>query len=294
MIPVSPEDETMTGPDHRADSTASYGEPFFWWGPVWSPPAPRTVIDLLHQGVFPVPVAALLWALLARRASLAVVAGPSGAGKTTVLTALLDFLPAGTRRFYLRGCYESFAFLDDPALDPTRSILLVNEISPHFPAYLWGSGAGRALAAAHRGFMIALTAHAASATELIASLTAYPLRVPLPDAGALSLVLTLAPQTPDRPVPPIVSGLWALHPAGDAGLRVEPLTRAAPDGTIQPDLAPARALIARLAPAAPITDRALAAELAGRARQLAHLARQDALSPATIAADLANWEETPR
>lgn len=289
----------MTGPGTRAGGTASYGEPFFWWGPVWSPLAPRSVIDLLHQGVFSVPTAALLWALLARRASLAVIAGPSGAGKTTVLTALLDFLPAGTHRLYLRGCYESFAFVDDPALAPARSVLLVNEISPHFPAYLWGPGVGRALAAAHRGFMIALTAHAATVAEFVAFLTAYPLRVPIRDVGVVSLVLTLAPQRPDHPVPPIMSGLWAIHPGGDSGLRIEPLTKTAPDGTIRPDLVAARFLIARLASAAPApdrqpfpaTERALAGELAGRARLLDHLSHGDSPAPATIVTALAAWEE---
>ena len=53
-----------------------------------------------------------------------------------MLTALLDFLPPRTHRIYPRGCFETFAFLSDPAISPRESVLLINEISPHLPVYL--------------------------------------------------------------------------------------------------------------------------------------------------------------
>src|ERR671937_5478 len=102
----------------------SYDEPFGWWGPVWSAPGPRSVGNLIADGILTAEAAALLSILLERRASLIVAAGPSGAGKTTLLTALLDFLPAETRRIYVRGCYEPFDFLE--TTDPAHSALLVN------------------------------------------------------------------------------------------------------------------------------------------------------------------------
>jgi energy-coupling factor transporter ATP-binding protein EcfA2 len=170
---------------------ASYDEPFAWWGPIWTRPGARHVADLIRDGTIAAETAGLLWSLLARRASLVVVAEPSGAGKTTLLTALLDFLPPGTRRLFLRGCYEPFAFLDDPAMEPARTTLLVNEISAHLPAYLWGPGVRRALEATSRGFGLAATAHATSAAELVRSLAGYPLRVPVEAIAALGLVVHL-------------------------------------------------------------------------------------------------------
>ena len=95
-----------------------YEEPFAWWGPGWQAPAPRGIADFLRDETIDSWSAANLWAALARRRSLAVVAGGSGVGKTTLLTALLDFLPPGTRRVYLRGCFETFAFLSDPTIEP--------------------------------------------------------------------------------------------------------------------------------------------------------------------------------
>lgn len=241
------EDEwAMGSPSARRRRAASYGEPFSWWGPVWTPPTPRTVIDLIHEEVMSTRTAALLWALLARGASIAVVAGPSGAGKTTVLTALLDFLPPESQRLYLRGCYESFAFLDDPDIDPARGVLLVNELSPHFPTYLWGSGVHQLFESGHRGFQIALTAHAATATEFVGSLTHYPLRVPMQDVGAISVVLTLTTPVASSMKRPRLAGLSTLTPVGGTYLRVDPLLdvdSASPDA---PNLAIAEALTARL------------------------------------------------
>src|SRR3954451_11041663 len=88
-----------------------YEEPFAWWGAGWQAPEPRDFADLLRDETIDSWTAANLWAALARRRSLAVVAGESEVGKTTLLSALLDFLPLNTRRLYLRGCFESFAFL---------------------------------------------------------------------------------------------------------------------------------------------------------------------------------------
>src|SRR5215217_1840344 len=115
-----------------------YEEPFAWWGPGWQAPAPRDIVGLLRDETIDAWTAANLWVALARRQSLTVVAGASGVGKTTLLTALLDFLPPGTRRVYLRGCFELFAFLSDPSIAPSQTALLINEISPHLPVYLWG------------------------------------------------------------------------------------------------------------------------------------------------------------
>lgn len=167
----------------------SFDEPFGWWGPVWSSPAPRSIGDLIRDGILTTECAALLWALLERRASIVVAAGPSGAGKTTLLTALADFLPARTRRIYVRGCYEPFDFLG--ATDPQTSVLLVNELSPHLPIYLWGPGVRRALAAVREGYQMLATAHATSVDEFVYSLAGYPLRVPALEIAEIDLLVLL-------------------------------------------------------------------------------------------------------
>jgi energy-coupling factor transporter ATP-binding protein EcfA2 len=154
--------------------------------------------------------AANLWAALARRRSLAVVAGGSGVGKTTVLTALLEFLPPGTRRIYLRGCFETFAFTSDPTINPLETALMINEISPHLPVYLWGPAVGRILEAAQRGFMLLATAHADSVQDLVRTLTGSPLRIGAAQTAAFEFVAVLE-RNEEKRSGRRVQGLWRLE-----------------------------------------------------------------------------------
>jgi hypothetical protein len=167
----------------------SYDEPFGWWGPMWSTPNPHTLSDLIRDDILTAEAAALLTLFLERRASLIVAAGPSGAGKTTLLTALLDALQSETQRIYLRGCYEPFDFLGET--DPRTSVLLVNELSPHLPIYLWGPGVRRTLQAVQSGYQLAGTAHATSVDEFIYSLAGYPLRIPAAEIAEIDLLVLL-------------------------------------------------------------------------------------------------------
>lgn len=171
--------------------SVDYAEPFAWWGPRAAPARPPGLPELVAEGVLGLDAAARLWALVERRASVAVVAGPSRAGKTTLLTALVALLPPAVRRLYLRGWYEPFAFLGDPEVDPAASALLVNEISPHLPVYLWGPGVRRALRAGLNGFQLFATAHAESVDGFVASLAGDPLRVPLAEVAAFGVVVVL-------------------------------------------------------------------------------------------------------
>ena len=193
---------------------ARYEEPFAWWGPGWPAPAPRGIDDLLRDESIDSWTAANLWAALARRYSLVVVAGASGVGKTTLLTALLEFLPPGTRRVYLRGCFETFAFLSDPTIDPHETALLINEISPHLPVYLWGPAVGRILEAPQRGFQLLATAHANSVLDLVGALTGSPLHIPAAETAALEFVVVLE-RREDEPSGGHVRGVGRLKPTRD-------------------------------------------------------------------------------
>jgi hypothetical protein len=188
-----------------------YEEPFAWWGPGWHVPKPRDIVELLRDGTIDSWTAAILWAALARRRSLVVVAGESEVGKTTLLSALLDFLPRKTRRVYLRGCFESFAFLVDPAIVPSQTALLINEISPHLPVYLWGPAVGRVLEAAQRGFTLLSTAHGDSVHEFVRALTGSPLRIPLAQAAAFEFVVVME-RDRDTLSGRQVRGVWRLKP----------------------------------------------------------------------------------
>jgi energy-coupling factor transporter ATP-binding protein EcfA2 len=170
-----------------------YERPYHWWGPGPAPPTSPTPGELLNNGTLDLEIAAKLWAALGQHRSLTIIGGPSGLGKSTLLQALLPSLPQNTRRVYLRGCYETFSFLHDDRFSPANTTLLVNEISPHLPIYLWGPAVARTLTAAEAGYQVLATAHGRSVTEFLASLAGSPLRIPARNLAHLGLVALLEP-----------------------------------------------------------------------------------------------------
>lgn len=172
-----------------AQTGSGYGEPFGWWGYHWTPPEPRSLLWLIERGALDPRLAAFLSLAIEARMSLIVVAEPHEAGKTTLLTALLDFLPDDTQPVYLRGWYERFSFLD--TLPPDAAYLLCNEISSHLPTYLWGHGVRRVFEAAAAGYPLATTMHATGAADAFGQLTGYPLDVPVQHLAAIDLVVTI-------------------------------------------------------------------------------------------------------
>lgn len=190
--------------------------PFLWWGPSGIPPARRNLGWLVEQGTLSAPAAGLLAAAVACRLSLAVVAERSGAGKTTLLTAALARLPPDARRIYPRGQWEPFSFLGEPDVRPERDVLLINEISPHLPGYLWGAGVGRVLDAARLGFAIYATAHAADAAGLCRVLAEPGLSLPTNAAAAFHLVAAIETTGGVRRV----SGIWAIASSNLCDVRI--------------------------------------------------------------------------
>lgn len=176
---------------------ARYGqprdEPFYWWGPVWAPQHSRTLTQLVNQELLSAREAAVLAVLYRRGASLFVISRTSGACKSTLLDAIVQSGSQYRDRIYLRGSYETFDFLD--GVDVRRCCLLVNEISPHLPIYLWGGGVGRFLHAAAAGYQLCATSHAADARSFIHLLTTRPLDVPLAEVHRPKVVVTLSSTT---------------------------------------------------------------------------------------------------
>lgn len=170
-----------------------YDEPFYWWGNAQGGGCCLDAADLLRDETIDPECGAIIWAAMERRLSVAVIGGPSGLGKSTLLWAMLDFLPSPTRRIFIRGNYETFEFLEIPGVVPGSSVLLINEISPHLPVYAWEGVVRGLLALETAGFQIAATAHAGSVGKFLALLAGSPLRVPVDHVAAFKLVVLVEP-----------------------------------------------------------------------------------------------------
>lgn len=273
---VSPE------PDHdgrqatRDDNGTDYGQPFGWWGSRWTPGDEHSILWLIERGALDVPTAAFLSLAVEARASLLVVAEPHAAGKTTLLTALLDFLPEGCVPIYLRGWYERFTFLD--TCPPERCYMLCNEISAHLPTYLWGRGVRRVFDAVAVGYPLATTMHACSAADALEQLSSYPLEVPMDRAAKLDLVVTIGVGYAGNRLLRRVASIERIAHDPDGAPRIVEIARRAPlrgDITYQTGR-----YIAVLAEISAASDLDASARLARRVRQIEEwLARGLASAP---------------
>lgn len=171
------------------DARPDYAQPFTWWGVGWNIPEPRSLVWLVANGVLDDTSAAFLSLAVERRRTIIVCAEGSGVGKTTLLTALGDFLPTGSNPIFLRGMYERFAFRDSVAA--ADGFLLCNEISAHLPAYLWGRGVRQVFDAVAEGYPLLTSMHASDAGDVLRQLREYPLEVPPDRLQRIDLVVTL-------------------------------------------------------------------------------------------------------
>jgi len=114
--------------------------------------------------------AALTWMMLEHGASLT-VAGPTeprpGAGKSTTLHALLQFLPESSGLAIMSGKYETFAFTRLPDVDPATTYAVCNEVSDHQSTYMWGAAARRYLTLPAQGYRVVTSVHADSIDDVL-------------------------------------------------------------------------------------------------------------------------------
>ena len=177
-------------------------------------PPRRSVVELIAGGVLDADLAALAWILVEARIPLIVGGLQQGAGKTTVLEALLDFLPPTVRRIDLAGVEEDFAWLPEaealgwtrqapattPALPvtPASAVLVAAELSEHLPVYTWGRAARTLVRSASLGYGIAATIHADGLDDVHDVLRARSVGLTDDELTYLGLILIVrAARSPD-------------------------------------------------------------------------------------------------
>ncbi len=172
----------------RPLSPRDYDMPVGWWGWNWEPPVPMSITQLLEAGNMDARTAALCGMTIEAHGSMLIAAEQPHSGKTTTLTALLDFLPNATRRIFIRGWAETFDFLGQTR--PEATLLLANELSSHLPVYLWGPKAVRVFETLRRGYALASTLHADSCDEALAQLVGE-LGVDRRDLARINLLMVM-------------------------------------------------------------------------------------------------------
>jgi len=272
-----------------------------WWGYHWTMPRPMSAVEIVESGSLDARLMATLWAVVARRGGVMLSSEAPQAGKTTTLSALVDFLPDDTVGVFLRGWGGDFTWTDE--IGPDRGYLLINEMSDHLPIYVWGRNAAGALRLAGSGYGFGGTMHADSLDEALATLRTE-LRATDPDLAGLTIYLQYSAYDTPAGMYRRVEEAW--HLRTDASGTLAPVRLAAIEGDRSPSLTGAqrypvpptlpddggrsrRPLLhdalayAELARSLDLTPAALEAEVADRMAFLAELSRRGICDPSRVA-----------
>lgn len=195
------------GPGPYAPPVADISRARGRWAFHPTPPEPRSIVELIRSGTLDTELAAQVWLLIEARVPVIVAARAQGVGKSTLLLALLDFLPPDVRLIELAGEAETFAWLPQaselgwpgvvrpiPGAEPVRpetTVLFASELSDHTPAYTWGEAARVAIRAASIGYGLAATIHADALDEVFDALRDRPVRLTDDELSHLGVVLIL-------------------------------------------------------------------------------------------------------
>jgi hypothetical protein len=128
-----------------------------------------SLVDLLEDDTVSLPLAGYLAAAMRSGVSLLVGANPGGAGKTTVMCALLNFLPDDVA---LQAVESRTVLSRATHALPGEACYVVHEISPatYYYAYIWGRDAQTFFRLAADGHLIASNLHADTLDETYAQL----------------------------------------------------------------------------------------------------------------------------
>ena len=190
-------------------------QPESWWG--WhgyNHPEAMSITQILRAGTMPVRVAAILSLAMERGAPMILAAEPPGAGKTTILTALLAFAKPESSVYFTRGWGETFTLPPREPDDPPTYIL-VNEISDHLPVYSWGPYVQREFELAAEGYSLMSTMHSETVDGVIEQLTGE-CDVPVANVGHVALVVPMFVGMNAGARVRRVSEVAVLEPLGDA------------------------------------------------------------------------------
>ena len=273
-----------------------------WWGYHWAPPQPMSAVELIGTPAFDSRMMATLWAVVSRRRSVMLSSEAPQAGKTTALSALVDFLPDDTTGIFVRGWWEEYDWLDE--IEPGTGYLLINEMSDHLPIYVWGRAARGALMLAGKGWGLGGTMHADSLSEALDSLRSS-LGATDVDLAGLTIYLQYSAYLTPAGMYRRVEEAWHLRLDDDGALA--PVRLAAIEGGRSPSLTGAQRLpeppmlpddgdravrpfvhdpdvYAVLAASLGMGADAFEAELATRAAFLEDLAQRGVCDPPSVAA----------
>jgi hypothetical protein len=174
-------------------------------------------VELIAARTLDAELAAMSWVLIEGRVPIVVAGGAPGVGASTLLAALLDFLPPDLRVIELAGPDETFAWLPQASdlgwrpspgtgprtgaeiergragpVRPDDTVILVPELSDRLPSTTWGEVARIAVRAAAIGYGLAATMRADRLETVFETLRRPPVLLTDDELSRIGLVLVLS------------------------------------------------------------------------------------------------------
>lgn len=194
------------------------------------PRAPASPESLLREGMLDPELAALLSLLVEARVPLTVAGECDPEIRADVLDALLESLPAGTRRIPLAGPTEDFSWLPEaealgwradgptpgrPAPEPATAedtVILAGDLTGHGMLPPWAGVVRIAARAVSLGYGLAGSIGAGSLDEVLDRLRTPPYRLTEDELSRLGVVLVLSAGPHGDGVPPRIVAAHYLRP----------------------------------------------------------------------------------
>jgi hypothetical protein len=179
-----------------------------------------SIVDLIQAGTVSARMAAYAMRAMEQGASLLTGARPGGAGKTTLMAALVGFLPPGVP---IVTVDRSRVIADGEARPPAEpACYLAHEIgSGHWYGYLWGRDVARFLSLVEGNRRIASCLHADTLDELTEILCSPPLETPRESLGRVRLILFMHLGAAGRGYRRRVATFWEADGQGGHHLRFQ-------------------------------------------------------------------------
>jgi hypothetical protein len=169
---------------------------------------PSSIAGLIAAGTLDAELAATVWLLAEARVPVLVAGTDDDDGRTSLLAAVVAFLPADLRVVEVRVADETYDWLPQaselgwpgvarrpaagrPPARPEDTVLIVPELSGRAPAGAWGDIVRVAIRAASIGYGLMATVEGATLDDVFAGLRASPVRVGDDELSRLGVVLVL-------------------------------------------------------------------------------------------------------
>jgi len=172
-----------------------------------------SLVDLVKAGTLTLELASEMVLIVSRGGSFLTAAGPGGVGKTTLMGALLAFLPPDTEIVTVEGpaTLKSLA-----RSSGSQRCLMVHEIgSGSYFGYLWGPAVAEYFSFHEAGFSLASNLHATNYEQARGQLTGPTLGVAEEHFGAVDLIACMARDSGKRRV----TSVWQADKRGEHVMR---------------------------------------------------------------------------